>query len=392
MNTMTHSGGVLRYSPVDAGRYDTWLILSAVALMAIGLVMVASSSISVSSKLEVSPFYFLIRQLGYLLAGFMLAFITLRIPMKWWYEQSWMLLLIAFVVLVLVLIPGIGKTVNGSTRWIGLGFMNVQSSEISKVCLVLYIAAYLVRRQEEIRTSIWGFVKPLIVFCIMAVLLLMEPDFGALVVTLCALMGMIFLSGVRMMHFLALVGTALVCIGFIAISQQYRLERLTAYTEPFEHKYGAGYQLTQALIAFGRGEWSGVGLGNSIQKLSFLPEAHTDFVFAIIGEEFGVFGSLLVLGLFAVLIWRGFRIARQAEIKRLFFDAYVAYGIVLLLAAQVLINLGVNTGLLPTKGLTLPFLSYGGSSVIMCCVAVGLICRVAYESGGVALPGAQDNE
>ncbi len=384
---MTQAAPVAMHSsPISAGRYDAAFMLASVLLMAIGLVMVASSSISVAPRLEVGPFHFLLRQVVYLVVGFALAFVTLRVPMKWWYEQSWIMLSIAFVVLLLVLIPGIGKTVNGSTRWIGLGIMNVQSSEIAKVCLVLYVAAYLVRRQQEIRTSIWGFIKPLIVFCVMAVLLLMEPDFGALVVTLCALMGMIFLSGVRLLHFVALVGTALVCIGLIAISQQYRLERLTAYTEPFEadYKYGAGYQLTQALIAFGRGEWSGVGLGNSIQKLSFLPEAHTDFVFAIIGEEFGLLGSLVVLALFVVLIWRGFRIARRAEVKRLFFEAYVAYGLVLLMAAQILINLGVNTGLLPTKGLTLPFLSYGGSSVIMCCVAVGLVCRVAYESGAIA--------
>lgn len=370
-------------SAIDVHRYDPWFMFSAVALMVVGLVMVGSTSVSASATLDTSPFYFLIRQMAYLVVGSVLGFVTLRFPMKWWYEQSWILLSISFVVLVLVLIPGIGKTVNGSTRWIGLGVMNVQSSEISKVCLVLYVAAYLVRRQNEIRTSIWGFIKPLIVFCLMAILLLMEPDFGALVVTLCALMGMIFLSGVRMLHFLALVGTTLVCIGAIAISQPYRMQRLTAFTQPFEDKYGAGYQLTQALIAFGRGEWTGVGLGNSIQKLSFLPEAHTDFVFAIVAEEFGIIGSLVVLALFGLLIWRGFVIARNAEIKRLFFDAYVAYGLVLLMAAQVLINLGVNTGLLPTKGLTLPFLSYGGSSVIMCCVTVGLLCRVAYESGAV---------
>lgn len=375
-------------SAIDIHRYDPWFMFAAVALMVVGLVMVGSTSVSASATLDTSPFYFLVRQIAYLVIGCIIGFITLRFPMKWWYEQSWILLSIAFIVLVLVLIPGIGKTVNGSTRWIGLGIMNVQSSEISKVCLVLYVAAYLVRRQNEIRTSIWGFIKPLIVFCLMAILLLMEPDFGALVVTLCALMGMIFLSGVRMLHFLALVGTTLFCIGAIAISQPYRMQRLTAFTQPFEDKYGAGYQLTQALIAFGRGEWTGVGLGNSIQKLAFLPEAHTDFVFAIVAEEFGIIGSLVVLALFGLLIWRGFVIARNAEIKRLFFDAYVAYGLVLLMAAQVLINLGVNTGLLPTKGLTLPFLSYGGSSVIMCCVTVGLLCRVAYESGAVtAKPG-----
>lgn len=361
-------------------RFDVLLLLSAFLLATVGLIMVASSSVGAAENLDVPMGYFWSRQLVYLVVGVVFGFLVSRVPMAWWYRQSGLLLFVAFALLMLVFLPGIGRTVNGSTRWINLGFMNVQASEVAKLFLVVYIAGYLVRRQDEIRTSLWGFLKPLLVFCVMAILLLMEPDFGALVVTLCALMGMIFLSGVRLLHFLALVGTALVCIGFIAISQQYRLERLTAYTDPFEHKFGSGYQLTQALIAFGRGEWTGVGLGNSVQKLAFLPEAHTDFVFAILGEELGVIGCIVVLGLFAVLIWRGFVIARHAERVGQLFAAYTAYGIVLLLGAQIFINLGVNTGLLPTKGLTLPFLSFGGSSLIMCCISIGVLCRVVIES------------
>lgn len=372
--------GLERVEGIGKGRFDPWLLGTAFALAAAGLIMVASSSVSVAGNLDVPPLYFFGRQAMALCIGLAVAFLVLRVPMQWWKSQSWMLLFVAYAVLVLVLIPGIGRDVNGSQRWISLGFMNVQSSEIAKVCLVLYLAGYLVRRQQEVRTQFWGFVKPLILFCGIAVLLLMEPDFGALVVTLCALMGVIFLSGVRWLHFLAIVAVASVSIGLIAISQRYRLDRLGSYQAPFEDQYGAGYQLTQALIAFGRGEWTGLGLGNSVQKLSFLPEAHTDFVFAIVAEEFGLLGSLVIIGLFGVLIFRGLWIAYQAERKGLVFNAYVVYGLVLLFAAQVLINLGVNTGLLPTKGLTLPLMSYGGSSLIMSCVAIGLISRVYWES------------
>lgn len=365
---------------IPSQRFDFWLVSAATALTAIGLIMVASTSMSVAGQLEVGSFHFLIRQVIALGLGLCLAFIVMRVPMQWWFNQGWMLLLIAFGLLILVLLPGIGKEVNGSKRWIGLGFMNLQSSEISKICLVLYLASYVVRRQHEVRSSFWGFFKPLLLFCLMATLLLMEPDFGALVVTFCALMGVIFLSGVRLQYFLGIVSVALMCVALIAVSQPYRWQRLVAFQDPFADQFGSGYQLSQALIAFGRGDWFGTGLGNSIQKLSFLPEAHTDFVFAIIAEEFGLLGSLMVIALFAVFLYRIFLVAYRAERLGQHFNAYVAYGLSLLLTSQVLINLGVNTGLLPTKGLTLPFLSYGGTSLMMTCVALGFICRVHWES------------
>lgn len=359
---------------------DPWLLTTATLLILGGLIMVASASVDLADRYEVSSDYFVQRQLLYVVAGTLLATLSLRVPLHWWHDQAWMLLALAFIVLLLVFVPGLGKTVNGSTRWLDLRIMNVQASEIAKFCLVMYTASYLVRRQAEIRTRLWGFLKPLLIFCVMAVLLLLEPDFGALVVTLCALMGMIFLSGVRILHFTLIIGTALGALALIAISQEYRMHRLTAFTQPFADEFGSGYQLTQALIAFGRGEWFGVGLGNSIQKLSFLPEAHTDFVFAIIGEELGVFGCVGVLLLFGLFLGRALLIGRRAEIRSDFFSAYVVYGLTLILAAQVLINLGVNTGLLPTKGLTLPFISYGGSSLLMCLISLGVISRVSHDN------------
>ncbi len=361
---------------------DVPLLVAVVVLVLIGLVMVTSASIDVASARNEQAMYYLWRHLVYLLMGFGAGFVFLRLPMRWWDEQSWALLALALALLVLVLIPGIGKTVNGSTRWLSLGVINIQASEVAKVCLVMYTASYLVRRYEQVRSSWWGFCKPLLVLLVVAVLLLLEPDFGALVVTMSAVVGVIFLGGVRIMHFSALLTVCSAAVALLAVSQTYRLQRLTAYIDPWADQYDTGYQLTQALIAFGRGEWFGVGLGNSVQKLFYLPEAHTDFVFAIIAEETGLMGVLTVLALYAFLLWRCVNIARLASLAGQQFNALVAYGLSLLLGIQTLINLGVNTGLLPTKGLTLPFISYGGSSLIVSCVCIGVLLRIYAELPG----------
>jgi len=281
--------------------------------------------------------------------------------------------------LILVLLPGIGREVNGAKRWIGVGLFNVQPSEVAKVCAVLFLAGYLVRRQQEVRGSWKGFFKPLVVLVPIAGLLLLEPDFGATVVMLGAAAGMLFLGGVGLFRFGLMVLLALGAI-YLLVQDPYRWARITNFSDPWADQFGAGYQLSQALIAFGRGEWLGVGLGNSVQKQFYLPEAHTDFVFSILAEELGLVGALLTLGLFVFIAVRSLYVGLWAERSRQFFSAYVAYGLALLWIGQILINIGVNVGLLPTKGLTLPFLSYGGSSLIICCASLGMLLRIEWET------------
>ena len=265
---------------------------------------------------------------------------------------------------------------NGSTRWISLGSINFQPSELAKLLLISYLAGYLVRRRDEVRSSWWGFAKPMLVMAVVAMLLLSEPDLGATVVIGSAFLGMIFLSGVKLGQFMVLISGCLVSVGLLIYSQPYRLKRLVGYTDPWADPYGTGYQVIQSLIAFGRGDWSGVGLGNSIQKQFYLPEAHTDFVFAILAEEFGLIGTLVVVSLFSVLVYRAIRIGYLAEKKQQLFSAYFAYGIGILLGVQSFINIGVNMGLLPTKGLTLPLVSYGGSSLVVSCMCIGVLLRI----------------
>jgi cell division protein FtsW len=284
------------------------------------------------------------------------------------------------LLLMIVLVPGIGKEVNGATRWVALGPFSLQGSEFVKLFMMIYMAGYLVRRKEEIETSLFGFVKPLVLLMLIVFLLLGQPDFGAAIVIITAAIGMIFLAGVPYRFFLPLVALCVSSVAIIATLQPYRLARLTAFADPWEYKFDSGYQLTQALIAFGRGEWIGLGLGNSIQKLFFLPEAHTDFLFSIVAEELGIIGAGLVIFLFAGLVLRGLAIGNTARRQELKFHAYLAYGLSLILGIQASINLGVNIGLLPTKGLTLPFMSYGGNSLIVSCMMVAVILRIDYET------------
>jgi cell division protein FtsW len=369
--------------PVDvARRLDLQLILLTAALLVIGVIIVSSASMEVASAKHGTPFYHLIRHTVFLSLALGFAAFSFLVPMKAWDRMGWVLLLAAFVLLVLVITPGIGREVNGSMRWIRLGPINIQTSELAKLFMVVYLAGYLSRRLREVRTHWQGFAKPMAVLVLMVVLLLMEPDFGASVVLMTAALGMMFLGGVRLTQFLVLICVSLASIGALAMSQPYRMQRLVTFMDPWakENVFDSGYQLTQALIAFGRGEWFGVGIGNSVQKLFYLPEAHTDFVYAILAEETGLLGATLVIALFFLLTWRILHIGRQAEKMEQFFSAYVTYGIALLFSAQALINIGVNTGLLPTKGLTLPLLSYGGSSLIVCCISLAMVLRVDYEN------------
>jgi cell division protein FtsW len=378
---------------------DPWLLILASLLVGFGLVMMTSASIEIASRSYGDEFYHLKRQLVFLLMGLGAAACVLSVPMRFWYRGSVAWLALAYLLLILVLIPGIGREVNGSTRWFRLGFFSLQASEPAKLLIVFFMAWFLSRHRGLVRHSIKGLVIPLILLGFPVGLLLIEPDFGAVVVLGIAVFGMLFLAGVKLYQFLGVVGLAAGGAWLLVVGSEYRMQRLMTFLQalkdPFSDDvvFGSGYQLAQALIAFGRGEWFGVGLGNSIQKMYFLPEAHTDFVLAIIAEELGVVSVLILMGLFFAFVARGILIARRNEKSGRLFAAYLGYGISFLFMGQVLINVAVNTGLLPTKGLTLPFLSYGGSSLIMCLVMTALLLRIDVEHHELQQPrlGARPN-
>jgi len=359
------------------------LLLALVAgLAAAGFVMMGSASMDYAAEQFGNPFYHIVRHGIYLLLGAGAMYLTLQLPVKLWENAGPALLVAGMAILALLLVPGIGREVNGATRWIGFGPVNLQPSELMKLFFVVYLAGYMTRRQRELQNSWAGMLKPLGLLGAVVALLLLEPDFGAAVVIAGASMAMLFLGGARLLPFIVLMAFALVGAGVMAVWSPYRLQRLITFLDPWSDQFASGYQLTQALIAFGRGEVLGVGLGNSVQKLFYLPEAHTDFVFAIIAEELGLLGCVAFIALFAALIARILWVGRTAARKQQLFSAHVCFGVALLLAAQVFINMGVNAGLLPTKGLTLPFLSYGGSSLLILFVMMGLILRIEVELRG----------
>lgn len=377
---MTSPSAISGKLPKTIGlEFDRWLLISIISLLFIGFIAMSSASIEFASEQYNDPFFHVVRYLFHLCIGVVGGLVILQIPMSFWQRTGWIWLFVGFTLLIAVLIPGVGREVNGSRRWLVFGPLTLQASEIVKGCMILYLAGYLVRRQDEVREQWRGFVKPMGVLFLVTLLLMLEPDFGATVVTLGTAFGMIFLAGVRLWQFVLVILASMAALVFLVISEPYRMKRLMSYTDPWADQFDSGYQLTQALIAFGRGEWLGVGLGNSIQKLFYLPFSHTDFVFAIYAEEFGLVGSLTLIALFGVLVIRILNIGRRAEQLNELFCAYVAYGIALMMGGQVFINIGVNIGLLPTKGLTLPFLSYGGSSLIVCCGLMALVLRIDYE-------------
>jgi cell division protein FtsW len=351
------------------------LALSGLALLLVGLVAISSASISYAEWHYQNPWHHMQRHLVYIALALVAAVVVYRVPLKFWYDTGWVWLFVALALLMLVLIPGIGKNVNGSQRWLALGGFTLQPSEAAKLALVVYLAGYLVRRAEEVREDWAGFLKPVGVVGMIALLLMVEPDFGATVICVATAFGMLFLAGVRLGHFLAVVGVSLLALGALVFSAPYRVARLVAYTDPWADPFGSGFQLIQSLIAYGRGEWLGVGLGNSVQKLFYLPEAHTDFVFSIWAEETGFVGTLAVMSLYVLLIGRILWVGRQAVTQGETFGGYVAYGVALVFSGQAFVNMGVSSGLLPTKGLTLPFISYGGTSLIVCCVMLALVLR-----------------
>lgn len=359
---------------------DTVTIALVLAISLLGLVMVTSASVSIASKESGETFYYLERQLLLMLMGGFGALLVFYIPTQALDKLSFPLLITALILLFAVLIPGLGHSVNGSRRWLRIATINFQVSELARVLILIYVASYAARREEELRGTLAGLVKPLGLLCCAGGLLLVEPDFGAATVLFATGFGVLFLGGARLRYVIAMTLFASAGFGALAMSSGYRMRRLKTFLDPWADPYNTGFQLTQSLIAIGRGQWFGVGLGESVQKLFYLPEAHTDFLFAVLAEELGLAGVLLTLALFVALIWRSFYIARLASESGLKFQAYLASGFGLWVGIQAFINIGVNMGVLPTKGLTLPLMSYGRSSLIVSLVWVGLLLRVYHEA------------
>ena len=386
MESLFHSQQVSQAVPQRKGTekrmlpYDTWLIAIVVTLVCTGLILVVSTTVSIAERRDLEPLYFFWRQLGAAALGTGFALVLMRVPLQQLEKLSTPLLFLGIVSLIAVLIPGLGHEVNGSMRWISLGVVSVQPSEPVKLIVVIYLAAYLVRHSDQVQQDFAGFVKPIGVLVVVSALLLREPDFGTAVVLFTAALGMLFLAGVPLFRFFFWGGTAFALVAAYSMQVAWRWQRYLAYRDPWADPYDYGYQLTQALIAFGRGEWFGVGIGNSIQKLDYLPEVHTDFVFAVIGEELGLFGTVTIILLFVFLTLRILYLGGIAARSNLKFAAYVTYGIGLLLGTQAFVNIGVNLGLLPTKGLPLPFLSYGNNNLVVTLAAMGLVCRSEFET------------
>jgi len=359
--------------------FDKSLVLASVTLIVIGYLMVSSASLHLGAKLTGNVYHYPLRQLIHIILGLVAGLVVCKIPMSFWEKTGQALFFIGLFLLVLVLIPGLGVKVNGSTRWLALPGFRLQVSEVVKFIVVIYMAGFVTRHHDLVKESVYGLVKPLLLLLSACGLLLLEPDMGSAVVILIIAIGVLFLSGARMQQFLLLV-IGVIAAGVLAvIYSKYRTARFTSFLHPWEDPFGNSFQLVQALISFGRGEWLGVGLGNGVQKLFYLPEGHTDFLFSVIAEELGFIGVLSVIVLFAVIVWRAFVIGIMAERLQQKFCAFIAYGMGIWFAFQAFVNMGVNMGLLPTKGLTLPFMSYGGGSMVVMCCAMAMLYRVNTE-------------
>ncbi|KRO77663.1 MAG: putative lipid II flippase FtsW [Nitrosomonadales bacterium] len=363
--------------------YDYHLIWATLLLLGIGLVMVYSSSVDVAAASKSSNYqnhYYLLRQSIYIGIGLFMGYISFQIPIYFWQRMAPYLFIIGLVLLVLVLIPGIGREVNGSRRWISLVVVNFQPSEFVKLATIMYASDYVLRKSKQMRTIVKGFLPMLGVIVFTGFLLLLEPDFGALAVITIVAMGILFLGGLSLKIFFSLIIFTPISIYFLIVNSPYRMQRIVAFLDPWADPYGKGYQLTHSLIAFGRGEYFGVGLGGSVEKQLYLPEAHTDFILAVIGEEFGLLGVTIVIGLFVYLVLRMFGIAKESIQNKKHFPALMAQGVALWFATQGIINMGVNVGLFPTKGLTLPLLSFGGSGILLNMVAVAIVLKIDHEN------------
>jgi len=359
---------------------DTILLVVSLFLLLFGFVMVASASLHLGDKLANDSFYFPRHQLIHILLGLLVGCVAASVRLETWRNISLQLFFVGLLLLVLVLVPGIGKVVNGSSRWINLLGIRIQVSEVFKLIAVIYMASFIDRHINIVRSSIQGMIRPFMLLGVAALLLLKEPDFGATAVIMAVALGMLFLAGASLWQFGALIAAFAGAAVVLIMTAEYRLRRVLSFLDPWDDPLNSDFQLSQALIAFGRGEWSGVGLGSSIQKMFYLPEAHTDFLFSVIGEELGLVGTTTVILLFMVLVWRAFVIGQMAESNSTRFAAFLAYGIGIWFGLQAFINMGVNMGLLPTKGLTLPLMSYGGGSIMVMCAALAVLFRVRSEA------------
>jgi cell division protein FtsW len=360
--------------------FDNTLLVATLTLLVMGLVMVCSASITIADSKTGQPLFYFIRQVVFAVAGLGMAWLVVNVRLAVWQRYAPQLLIGGIILLMMVLVPGIGREVNGSTRWLPLGPVNLQVAEVIKLVAIIYIADYLHRHHGQLHTSFFKVLTPLMLLGVAAFLLLLQPDMGSMVVILSTVLAMLFLGGARLDVFASLISVVAGLFALLVWVAPYRLQRLQSFMDPWADPFGSGFQLTQALIAFGRGDWLGVGLGSSMQKLFYLPEAHTDFLYSILAEELGLIGALLVMVLFFVFIWRALAIGRAAEKAGQIFGAQIAYGIGIWLGLQACVNMGVNMGALPTKGLTLPLMSYGGSSLVIVCVAIALLLRVDMES------------
>ncbi|HHF6592359.1 TPA: putative lipid II flippase FtsW [Haemophilus influenzae] len=358
--------------------YDRALFWLFVILLLIGLVAVTSASIPYSSRLFNDPFYFAKRDAIYVLLSLLTCYISLQISSSQW--EKWHAKIFLFSVILLLLVPFIGTSVNGAKRWISLGILNFQPAEFAKLALTCFLASYFTRRYDEVRSQHVSVVKPLIVMLVLGCFLLLQPDLGSTVVLFIIMSGMLFIVGAKILQFVGLIALGGILFVWLVLTASYRLKRFTGFLEPFKDPYGTGFQLTNSLIAFGRGEITGEGLGNSIQKLDYLPEAHTDFIMAIIGEEFGFIGILIVILLLGLLIFRAMKIGRESLMLEQRFRGFFALGIGFWIFFQGFVNLGMALGMLPTKGLTFPLVSYGGSSIIIMSATIGILLRIDHEN------------
>ncbi len=358
--------------------FDRQLVWISLCLMLVGLVMVTSASFPISTRLTEQPFHFMFRHGVFLCLALSVSAVVLQIPLEKWLRYSTLLLSASIVLLVIVLIAG--KSVNGASRWISLGIFNLQPAEVAKLSLFIFMAGYFVRKGDEIRRTFFsGFMKPLIIFGVLAVLLLGQPDLGTVVVMLVTLFAMLFIAGAKLWQFIALMMVGIGGVALLIFIEPYRMRRVTSFWDPWDDPFGSGYQLTQSLMAFGRGNWFGQGLGNSVQKLEYLPEAHTDFVFAVIAEELGFVGVTIILILIFALVVKAILIGKKALEANEQFGGYLAFGIGVWFAFQSMVNVGASAGIVPTKGLTLPLISYGGSSLIIMSIAVSILLRIDHE-------------
>lgn len=381
--SQTHSFS-LWWQGDDGASYDRFYLTLLSLLVCIGVVMVSSASMPVAERLVGNPLYYAMRHLAYVSAGIFIGYQVLRIPIQWWHDTNLVWLGVGLLMLIAVLL--VGREVKGSTRWIALGPINVQAAEPAKLFFCIYIGSYLVRRHDEVRDNVKGFLKPMAIMVVFASLLLQQPDLGTVIVLFAIAVALLFLAGAKLWQFIGLLITGLLAIMTLAFTSEYRWRRVTSFLDPWQHKFGDGYQLTQSLMAFGRGGLEGQGLGNSVQKLEYLPEAHTDFIVAVIAEETGLIGVTVVMALLFMLFIRGLLIGKKAIQKGLSYHGFLAYAIATWFGFQTFVNLGVASGVLPTKGLTLPFISYGGSSLIIMFVAAAIVLRIDFE---VRLKGKQ---